>query len=567
MSRAQRSVIGALLSDYREYAGARLWTALAVMLLAAVAEGFGLLMIVPLTSIAIGRDEGALGHLGDLFGDLTPDQRFGAALAVFLAAMAARSLLLFARDVQTVELQTGYGASLRLRAAATLARRGWPFASRIGQAGMQSLLLNDVPRCSVAIGYVQQFLIAAAMLAVQLTLTAILSPALTALALLLLAAGGLVSLRVMRRGVVSGMAISATAEDSASSGFRLHAGLKAALAQATVGPFLDEYQASLARGKDQVVQFVRDASAAGQLAAFGAAVAAAVLLFAGVRILALPFPVLITSLILFARMSAPAQNLLRAGQEMSASAPSFAAIEQRLGKLEAPEPGATAVRPLEWNKLRLEAVRFEHQPGLGLRAASLILKRGEWLGVGGASGSGKTTLVDLVAGLLTPESGSLLVDGRALSAETLESWRAGLAYVGQEGTVFNDSVRGNLLAEGIAADHAALWEALELVGLGARIRAFPNGLGEQVGDRGSHLSGGERQRLVLARALLRKPRLLILDEATAALDVEGESTLLERLRSRDSCPAALIVAHRESTLAHCDSVASIRHGVLDKSGD
>jgi len=106
-----------------------------------------------------------------------------------------------------------------------------------------------------------------------------------------------------------------------------------------------------------------------------------------------------------------------------------------------------------------------------------------------------------------------------------------------------------------------------LVGLADRIRAFAHGIDESVGDRGSQLSGGERQRLVLARALLRRPSLLILDEATAALDASSEADVLHRLRSLDPRPAALVVAHRDSSLESCDSIVSIQHGIVEKSGD
>jgi len=99
---------------------------------------------------------------------------------------------------------------------------------------------------------------------------------------------------------------------------------------------------------------------------------------------------------------------------------------------------------------------------------------------------------------------------------------------------------------------------LERVGLLGRVRAFPNGLDQEVGDRGSQLSGGERQRLVIARGLLRRPSLLILDEATAALDADGEAELLKELRALAPRPAALVIAHRESTLIHCDSVIRIQ---------
>jgi ATP-binding cassette subfamily C protein len=103
-----------------------------------------------------------------------------------------------------------------------------------------------------------------------------------------------------------------------------------------------------------------------------------------------------------------------------------------------------------------------------------------------------------------------------------------------------------------------------MVGLVTRVRAFPGGLDQSVGDRGSQLSGGERQRLVLARALLRKPSLLILDEATAALDSDSEALLLERLRALDPRPAALVVAHRQSSLAYCDSILPIQHAATPK---
>ncbi|MFL6721658.1 MAG: ATP-binding cassette domain-containing protein [Sphingomonas sp.] len=533
---------------------------LALMVLGALAEGFGLLMIVPLATIAIRGADSTYLRFAPWLASSSEGRRFMLALALFLGAMGARSLLLFTRDVLLAQLHNRYDASLRLRAAATLARRGWPFASRIGQAGMQSLLLNDVPRASDAIGFVQQMAVGATMLGVQLALTFFLSPALTMVAVAFLGIGSLISLRFTRRGVRSGLAIADAMEDSADSGFRLHAGLKAALAQGTVPAFLAEYRSTLSSAVGHFTRFARDYAVAQQAAAFGAAMAAAVLLFVGVRLLALPFPILIASLVLFARMSGPAQQLQSSAVRTAAYVPAFAAIERRLGSLEPTVAEHVPHQPLEWDRVELEAVSFEHQPGLGVTDASLELKRGEWFGIGGASGAGKTTLLDLVAGLLVPDSGRLTVDNHPLEGETLERWRAAIAYVGQEGAVFNDTVRGNLLAEGARADEVDLWQALETVGLGQRIRAFAAGLNESVGDRGSLLSGGERQRLVIARALLRRPRLLILDEATAALDADSEARMIERLKAAEPRPAALVVAHRESTLHHCDSVALIQHG-------
>ncbi|MGN6849893.1 MAG: ATP-binding cassette domain-containing protein [Sphingomicrobium sp.] len=562
MSRGQPSGIAALFRDYSRFAGSRLWLSLALMILGAIAEGFGLLMIVPLATIAIGGSESRLLRFTPFAASWTSEQRFLAALGLFVGAMAVRSLLLLARDTLLARVEADYETSLRLRSAATLARRGWPFASRMGQAGMQSLLLNDVPRAGQAAAFMQQIAVAATMLVVQLAIAFLLSPALTLLALAFLAGGLLFSVRVVQRGVRRGLAMTDAMEDSADSGFRLHAGLKAALAQGTVPAFLAEYRASLSRNAAQMVSFARDYSFAQQLASLGAALVAAVLLLIGVRVLVLPFPVLVTSLVVFARMSAPAQQLQNSLVRTAAFAPAFAAIERRLGPLDWTVPEEKSLRSVEWTELELQNVRHLHQQGLGIEQASLRLKRGEWLGISGSSGGGKTTLLDLIAGLLVPQAGSIGLDGRDLEGDLLERWRGALAYVGQDGNVFNDSVRGNLLAEGASADESDLWRALDAVGLGERVRAFPNGIDESVGDRGSALSGGERQRLVLARALLRSPSLIILDEATAALDPKSEAALIEQLKALEPRPAALVVAHRPSTLAHCDSVVSIQHGLL-----
>ncbi|HKO13648.1 MAG TPA: hypothetical protein VJV22_16890, partial [Acidobacteriaceae bacterium] len=275
------------------------------MLGGALAEGFGLLMIVPLATVAIQGGDSIVFRFAPWAASWSREQRFLVALALFLVAMALRSLLLLARNVLLQRLQAEYEADLRLRAAATLARRGWPFASRIGQSGMQSLLLNDVPRAAQTVDFVQQIAVGATLLIVQLAVTFWLSPALTLVALAFLVIGSMLALRFTRRGVRSGLAISEAMESSARSGFRLHAGLKAALAQGTIAAFMAEYRSSLGVGVRQFTDFARDLNIAQQTAAFGAALVAAALLLIGVLVLKLPFPVLIASLVLFARMAGP----------------------------------------------------------------------------------------------------------------------------------------------------------------------------------------------------------------------------------------------------------------------
>ena len=561
MTAERGSGVKALLRDYRRYAGARLWLALALMILGAIAEGVGILMLVPIAALAIGSENSSfLPGLSNLAGTVPAEKRFLLALLLFVGAMAVRSALIYSRDVQLARLLSGYEASLRLRSANTLAARGWTFARRIGQAGMQSLLLTDVPRSAIAIAQAQLLAVAIVMLIVQLSLSAaVLSLRFTAVALVILAVALAGSVHFTGRGVKSGIALVQRHQESTESGFRLHAGLKAALAQGTVPQFLSEYAGTLDNARDESVRFLRDVALSRSLAFFASAFAAALLFFIGYRVLELAFPILVTSLVLFARMAVPAQQLQQSAHNVAAYAPSFAAIERRLGRLEPVAGEAAPPPPLDWRELRMQDVAYEHQPGVGLAGLSLCLKRGEWIGVSGPSGAGKTTLVDLAAGLLAAHRGVILLDGEPLEDEPLSRWRSSLAYVGQEGSIFADSVRGNLTSDSGPAPDDQLWDALETASLAARVRGFANGLDERIGDRGSALSGGERQRLAIARALLRKPSLLILDEATSALDPEGEGQLLDRLRTLDPRPAALVVAHRASTLAHCDSLLTIQH--------
>ena len=553
-----------LLHDYRGFAGGRFPLAMALMLAGAVAEGLGILALIPLLALAAGSAEVPAAVREMLGGaSLGDDQRFALALALFLGAMAARSLILYRRDRLLSKLRAGYEASLRLRSAQSLAARGWAAAGGVGQAGMQSLLLTDIPRAAVAVHYYQAGLVAAVMLAVQFALAALLSIQLSLIGLALIAVGMGLSWLWIGRGRRSGIAISNVSQRSSAAAFRLHAGLKAALAQGTVPAFLREYRLSLDELTRESVLFDRDRALASGLASAGAALSAALMLLIGDRLLELPFAVLLTVLVLFARMSGPAQQLQQSLQGFAAHVPSYLAIERHIGFAPAGQPEQRPPEPIEWRKLSLHCVGYRHVEGAGgVDGLSLDLEAAEWIGLAGPSGAGKTTLADLVAGLLAPTRGTMLVDGRPLDGDMLERWRSGLAYVGQADTVFHDSVRGNLLAEGSNADEQALWRALDTVGLADRIRTLPAGLDAHVGDRGSSLSGGERQRLTIARALLRKPRLFILDEATNALDADSETRLLERLRALEPRPAAVLVAHRPAPLELCDRLIHIDSGRL-----
>lgn len=184
----------------------------------------------------------------------------------------------------------------------------------------------------------------------------------------------------------------------------------------------------------------------------------------------------------------------------------------------------------------------------------------------GKSGAGKSTLIDLLMGLMQPESGQILVDGMAITNDNLLAYRRSIGYVAQDPFLYNASIRENLLMVKPSATEIELWEALDFSSAAEFVRKLPRQLETLIGDRGIRLSGGERQRLVLARAIIRQPSILVLDEATSALDTENEQKILTALHRLKDRITVIVVAHRLSTIQNAEQILVIHDGKLVEQG-
>jgi ATP-binding cassette subfamily C protein len=204
-----------------------------------------------------------------------------------------------------------------------------------------------------------------------------------------------------------------------------------------------------------------------------------------------------------------------------------------------------------------------------LRGIDLAIEAGTVTAVTGPSGAGKSTIADLSNGLLLPTRGRLLLDGQVLDPGAMRVWRSQVGYVGQDTVLFHQSVRENLLWARAEATDEELREALLMASAGF-VYELPGGLESVVGDRGILLSSGQRQRISLARALLRRPTLLILDEATNALDVENEARILDAIRDavreRRGELSVLMIAHRASAVRRADRIFELEDGRIGRSG-
>lgn len=287
-----------------------------------------------------------------------------------------------------------------------------------------------------------------------------------------------------------------------------------------------------------------------------------------------PLETVLPTLGLFAaaafRIMPSVNRILSALQSTRYSYPMIGTLRSELallGETKAPERG----QPFPFKGvITLDQVSFRY-PGteaVAVSGVSLSIPHGASVGFVGGSGAGKSTLIDTILGLLTPMSGSIKVDGVDIQ-RGLRDWQDQIGYVPQSIFLTDDTLRRNV-AFGLRVDQineAAVWRALRGAHLDQFVNHLPLGLDTLVGERGIRLSGGQRQRIGIARALYHDPPVLVLDEATSSLDGATEAGVMEAVRALHGQKTLIIVAHRTSTVEHCDQVYRLEHGCLVDSGE
>lgn len=552
-----------------DYAGRRAIGATVFVALGALLEGFGIVLLIPLLATLMNGSD-ALPWPDGLPNPLTglePGQSLALILLAFAVIMVLRLAVLWRRDTLLAALQIGFVESHRRMIARGLAAARWESLTRLGHARVTHILSADIQRCGAGVHFLMQGSVALFMLSIQIVLAFLLSPPLAALAVGLMAIGALLLSLLLKRALGAGTQVSQSNMAVMTSLGRFLGGMKMAMSQNLQGRFVAGFERDLATSAERQIAFMgQQTLMRGVWALLGAGVGAAVLLI-GYAVLGLSAPVLIALLLVLARISGPAATLQNGLQQIAYSLPAWEALkslERDLGHARAEQSGPVSATP-PTGTVVLDTVVYRHrtddgEASGGVHGISLKIEPGEIIGLSGASGAGKTTLADILAGLLSPQSGTVSIGGRALTADLAPAWRDRVAYVAQDPVLFNDTVRANLSWVGSDIDEAAIRHALSLVGADPLIARLPQGLDTVVGENGALISGGERQRLALARAILRRPSLMILDEATSAIDVAGERAVLLRLLEQTPRPTIVMIAHRAETLSLCERIVTVIEG-------
>jgi ABC-type multidrug transport system fused ATPase/permease subunit len=219
--------------------------------------------------------------------------------------------------------------------------------------------------------------------------------------------------------------------------------------------------------------------------------------------------------------------------------------------------------------ITFEAVSFEYETRQDvnvLKDVSFSIQSGQTLAIVGPSGAGKSTITSLLFRFYEPTSGAILLDGKALSNYELTALRRQMAIVPQDVQLFAGTIRENIAYGRPDASFEEIKKAAEQANAMEFIQQFPDGFDSLVGDRGIQLSGGQKQRIAIARAILKNPTILVLDEATSSLDSESEKLVQEALVNLMKNRTSIVIAHRLSTIRNADKIVVLNKGSIVESG-
>jgi ATP-binding cassette, subfamily C, bacterial len=548
-----------------------------VTVLFSLSEGIGFALLLPTLQVA-GFNLTGQGEAGR-YASIVSNALFRVGLrpslilllGIFVMLVGVRTVLGQIENVWTYAVQEQVEHHLRRKLYHAIAEANWLFVCRSRASDFTHALTSETNRvgeaANLALVFVGEIVLGTLYMAIAFALSA----GMTALVLI---SGALLTMIFRGRThaiEVQGEEVSETTKSLYSASIEHLQSLKAAK---TYGAQQRNFAIFSALSADVVranMNGARQQAVAATWFELGSVVILAVVLFVSIRVLAVPPASILILLLLFARVMPRIMTGQRHYRGFVNSLPSFANlldIEARCTA--AAEPAAHRHEQLSLTReLAADGVSFSYSEGRvpAVRDLSLMIPAGRVVALVGPSGGGKSTIADILMGLIAPDSGTLSLDGRPLGPEDVRGWRDRIGYVAPETFLFHDTIRANLKWARPDSSEEEMLEALRQASAFDFVAGLPHGLDTVVGDRGMMLSQGERQRLALARAFLRRPSMLILDEATNSLDSENEARVLDAIESRRGELTVVLIAHRLSTIRSADLIYVIDDGKVVESGD
>ena len=533
----------------------------------AVAEGVGIVALLPLIDLVIAHDEaqgttGALMlHIERVFAFAGVELSIEALLIVIVGMITTKSVLMIAAMTQVGYTAAHVAMQLRLRVIRALLAARWRYFVD-QRAGNVATAVSGEP-LRVALAYVSACRVMSGGLLVLIY--AVLSVAISwevSIAALVVGAFGTVALNrlvaVSRRAGRDQTKLQKSFMTHLLQGLDGMKPLKAMAREGSLAPLIEADTHGLNRVQRTIVvsqEAMREAHEIIRVMA----VAGGLYLF--LTIWSQPTDSLLVLVLLFARMLQKVTQLQSNYQAAAANLQAFFFLRSTAEAAEqAREPTVSGEAPRFASAISLRDVSFSYGRDDILVRASMQLPAGAFVAVVGASGVGKTTVADLIIGLIRPQRGEIWIDDLPMRDINIRAWRNMIGYVPQETFLFHDTVMANVTLGDPEISRARVQSALRRAEAWDFVAALPEGIDAVVGERGARLSGGQRQRIAIARALIRDPVLLILDEATTALDPETEAGITATMRRLAGEVTVLSISHQPTMKQAANIVYRIKDG-------
>lgn len=528
-----------------------------LMLISGLTEGVGLLLLVPITQLVAAAEGPPIANpwLADL-----AELPLAWLLVAFVVLISMRAALVFMTAESRRALGVELGASLRRRAHESILNARWRWLAQQNSADHAALIMGEADRVAGLANQSISIVASLVTLAVLTAVAAMISPPLTLL--------------VVALGLAVGVAVSISRIGTANEGKAYFLGYSALqrlvsngvqhLRAARIANAQAELNDRFSHASDHLVEletrYFRRGHRNVMLFQIAAALILAVLVYLALEVMALPLAIFLPVLVIAVRMAPLASRIQESLRGWHHATPALNELldlfEDARANREHDDQSGPAVKCKSTIELRDVILRYQSRPQPVLDRFSLCLRKGQIIGVSGASGSGKSSMADCISGLVAPDEGELAIDAQTLDENQRVRWRKQVAYVEQNPFLFDGTIRDNLAwGRGNCAENALDGS---LTAASARfVYDLPEGLETMVGEGGRKLSGGERQRIALARALIGRPDLIILDEFSAGLDRENTAQLLQTIEGlRENC-AILLLSHDPQVLEAADEVIEL----------
>jgi ATP-binding cassette subfamily C protein len=474
------------------------------------------------------------------------------------------------QTIKSSQIQFEFAAHLRKRLYRAITNSDWLFFTRMKSSSFAHALTNEVERVSVGTGQFLNLLAGLMVLVVYIIFALELAGVTTGLIFI---AGVIILLllrRRVRRSISSGENITDTTRDIYNSIMQHLDGMKTIKSFGMQDENIKVFSDQTNQVMDGYLDAVKTYADVKLLFDVGTVIMLAIIVLTLIQLVKIPIASLFILIYIFVMMIPQFSTIQSSYQYFINSLPAFDNINQLemqcLQNIDSTESEGD-VMVLE-NMINFDHIFFSYrgEDHFKIEDLNLRIPVGETIAITGSSGTGKSTVADLLMGLIQPDSGVIKVDNVPLAQDNLLSWRDRIGYVAQETFLFNETIRFNLLLTQPGAVEEDLINSLRLAAAYDFVMELPDGLDTFIGDRGVKLSGGEKQRLALARALLSKPSIIILDEATSNLDSENEKRILNSVENLHGDITILMIAHRLSTIRNADQIYFMENGSIVESG-